>query len=86
MNAALNRSPSCVLWEVQDCVSDEVSLGWGRGIWEDYGFGIWVGYYRSAGFWQRTGARMLLLDGMAFEQTKHIFPEYNKEYLYALTH
>lgn len=50
MNAALDRSPSCVPWEAQDCVSDEVSLGWGRAIWEDYGFGIWLGYYRRAGF------------------------------------
>lgn len=31
-------------------MSDEVPLGWERGIWKDYEFGIWVGYYRIAGF------------------------------------
>lgn len=66
-------------------MSDEVSLGWGRGIWENYGFRIWV-LTEELAFDREQGQGCYYLTVMAFEQTKHIFPGYNKEHLYALTH
>lgn len=70
-------------------MSDGVSLGGGRGIWEDYGFGIWdlgfgLGIMDLLAFDREQGSRCYYLRVTAFEQTKHI-SGHNKEHVYALT-
>ena len=50
----------------------------------DLGFGL--GITEELAFDREQGQGCYYLTVMVFEQTKHIFPAYNKEHLYALTH